>query len=235
MIIRPILKRSGGYGFDTRTATKGLSVGYVYLRTEDAYYDRKAIFEGSEAQHEYALAKRWRERGDLDAERRLVSSHLRLVAKIAWGYRACDLAFSKLIYRGNRALLDAVKRFDPDSGCRLATYAKPQIHLAIVNFVIESWSDATVGNSAKNMKLFSRLCRLKGELTALTVRTSTEGSEVCRHESRRGAKPSVIRNRGLAPAGASHRKVASMLDQDLAAYVQSRKVDRNKIIVKGRS
>ncbi len=183
MIIGPILKRSAGYSFDTWTATKGLSVGYVYLRIEDAYYDRKAILKGSEAQQEYALAKRWRERGDLDAERRLISSHLRLVAKIAWGYRAYDLAFSKLIYQGNRALLDAVKRFDPDSGRRLATYAKPWIHLAIVNFVIESWSDATVGTSAEKMKLFSGLCRLRGKLTALTVRTSTEGSGVCRHET----------------------------------------------------
>jgi hypothetical protein len=235
MIIGPILKRPGGYGFDTWTATKGLSGGYVYLRIEDACYDRKAILEGSEAQHEYALAKRWRERRDVDAERRLVSSHLRLVAKIAWDYRACDLAFSKLIYQGNRALLDAVKRFNPDSGCRLATYAKPRIHLAIVNCVIESWSDAAVGTSAENMKLFSRLCRLKGKLTALTVRTSTEGSGVCCQETRRGAKPSVIRNRGLAPAGASHGKVASMLDQDLAADVQSWKVDLNKIIAKGRS
>jgi hypothetical protein len=235
MIIGPILKRSGGYGFDTWTATKGPSVGYVYLRIEDAYYDRKAILEGPEAQHEYALAKRWRERGDLDAERRLVSSHLRLVAKIAWGYRACDLGFSKLIYQGNRALLDAVKRFNPDSGCRLATYAKPRIHLAIVNFVIESWSDATVGTSAEKMNLFSRLCILRGKLTALIVRSSTEGRGVCRHEARRGSKPSAIRIRGLVPAGASHGKVASMPDQDLAAYVQSWKVGRNKIIVKGRS
>ena len=100
MIIGPILKRSAGHSFDTWTATKGPSVGYVYLRIEDAYYDRKAILKGSEALHEYALAKRWREQGDLDAERRLISSHLRLVAKIAWGYRACDLAFSKLIIKG---------------------------------------------------------------------------------------------------------------------------------------
>jgi DNA-directed RNA polymerase sigma subunit (sigma70/sigma32) len=173
MIIGPILKRSGGYGFDTWTATKGLGVGYVYLRIEGAYDDRKAILERSEARHEYAIATRRREQCDLDAERRLISSHLRLVAEIAWGYRACDLAFSKLIYQGNRALLDAVKRFDPDSGCRFATYAKPRIHLAILNFVVESWSDATVSTSAERMKLLSGLCRLRRELTTLTVRTST--------------------------------------------------------------
>ncbi len=95
-----------------------------------------------EARQEYALAKRWREHNDPEAERRLVTSHLRLVAEIAWSYRAYNLPFSKLIYEGNRALMEAVKHFDPDRGYRLATYSKRRIHAAIVDYVFESLSHA---------------------------------------------------------------------------------------------
>jgi DNA-directed RNA polymerase sigma subunit (sigma70/sigma32) len=86
-----------------------------------------------EAQREYAIAKRWREHGDREAERLLIASQLRLVVEIAWGYRAYGIPFSKLICEGNIGLMEAVKRFDPDHGIRLATYSTWQIHAAILD------------------------------------------------------------------------------------------------------
>ncbi|SEF06934.1 RNA polymerase sigma factor, sigma-70 family [Rhizobiales bacterium GAS188] len=86
-----------------------------------------------EAQREYAIAKRWREDGDREAERLLIASQLRLVVKIAWGYRAYGIPFSKLICEGNIGLMEAVKRFDPDHGIRLATYSTWRIHAAILD------------------------------------------------------------------------------------------------------
>jgi RNA polymerase sigma-32 factor len=92
-----------------------------------------------EAEQEYALAKSWREQGDQEAERRLITSQLRFVAKIAWGYRNYGLPFSELIHEGNRALMEAVRRFDPNSGFRLAAFAGPRIEGALVDCVLASW------------------------------------------------------------------------------------------------
>jgi RNA polymerase sigma factor (sigma-70 family) len=121
-----------------------------------------------EAEQEYALAKSWREHGDPEAERRLTASHLRLVAKIAWAYRGYGLPFSKLIQEGNRALVEAVRRFDPDRGFRLAAFARSRIEGALVNYVLASWPEVKARSAAEKMKLFFDFCRLKAGLTART-------------------------------------------------------------------
>jgi DNA-directed RNA polymerase sigma subunit (sigma70/sigma32) len=124
------------------------------------------------ADQEYALARQLRQHGDVDAERRLIGDHLRLVTKIAWGYREYDVAFSTLIYEGNRALMAAVRHYDPDRGYRLATYLKPRIHLAIVSFLVESWSDAGLTESAETTDKFLGLCKLEEQLTSVVAKFS---------------------------------------------------------------
>jgi RNA polymerase sigma-32 factor len=119
-----------------------------------------------EAEQEYALARSWREHGDPEAERRLITSHLRLVAKIAWAYRGYGLPFSNLIQEGNRALVEAVRRFDPDRGLRLAAFARSRIEGALVDHVLASWPQVKAGNAADKMKLFFDLCRSKARLAA---------------------------------------------------------------------
>ena len=120
-----------------------------------------------DARQEYDLAKRWREHRDRDAEHRLVTSQLRLVAKIAWGYRAYGLPYSTLICAGNRGLVDAVKRFDPDRGIRLTTYATRRIRSAIVEDLLESWSQVRGRMTADQRRLVFDLCRSKSDLMAL--------------------------------------------------------------------
>jgi RNA polymerase sigma factor (sigma-70 family) len=129
-----------------------------------------------EAEQEYALAKSWREHGDPEAERRLITSQLRLVAKIAWSYRSYGLPFSKLIHEGNRALIEAVRRFDPDSGCRLAAVARSRIEGALVDYVLASWPQVRAGSAVEKMKLFFDLCRLKAGLTARSQRIGSHRS-----------------------------------------------------------
>jgi hypothetical protein len=129
-----------------------------------------------EALHEHALAKSWREHGDPEAERRLVSSQLRLVAEIAWRYRGYGLRLSGLIHEGNRALMDAVRLFDPDSGWRLATYAGWQVEAALVDYVLASWPQVRARTSAEKMKLFLDLCGVKARLTGIGNRIRSQGS-----------------------------------------------------------
>jgi RNA polymerase sigma-32 factor len=119
-----------------------------------------------EAEQEYALARSWREHGDPEAERRLITSHLRLVAKIAWAYRGYGLPFSTLIQEGNRALVEAVRRFDPDRGFRLAAFARSRIEGALVDHVLTSWPQVKAKSAAAKMKLFFDLCRSKARLAA---------------------------------------------------------------------
>jgi RNA polymerase sigma-32 factor len=115
---------------------------------------------------EFMLAKRWRERGDTDAAHRLVTSHLRLVAKIAMGYRGYGLPISELISEGNVGLMQAVKRFDPDRGFRLATYAMWWIRASIQEYVLHSWSLVELGTTAAQKKLFFNLRKAKRQLKA---------------------------------------------------------------------
>jgi len=120
-----------------------------------------------EANEEFMLAKSWKEHGDLDAAHKLVTSHLRLVAKIARGYRGYGLPLSDLIAEGNVGMMQAVKRFDPDRGFRLATYAMWWIRAAIQEYILHSWSLVKIGTTAAQKKLFFNLRRLKGEMKAI--------------------------------------------------------------------
>src|SRR3712207_7602609 len=113
------------------------------------------------------LAKRWTEHGDTDAAAKLVNSHLRLVAKIAMGYRGYGLPVSELISEGNVGMMQAVKRFDPDRGFRLATYAMWWIRASIQEYILHSWSLVKMGTTAAQKKLFFNLRKLKGQMAAL--------------------------------------------------------------------
>ncbi len=117
-----------------------------------------------QADEEYMLAKRWREHEDPEAAHRLVTSHLRLVAKIAMGYRGYGLPLSELISEGNVGMMQAVKRFDPDQGFRLATYAMWWIRASIQEYILHSWSLVKMGTTAAQKKLFFNLRRLKRQL-----------------------------------------------------------------------
>ncbi|HMK67746.1 MAG TPA: RNA polymerase sigma factor RpoH [Stellaceae bacterium] len=120
-----------------------------------------------EAGEEYMLAKRWREHGDPEAAQRLVTSHLRLVAKIAMGYRGYGLPISELVSEGNVGMMQAVKRFDPERGFRLATYAMWWIRAAIQEYILHSWSLVKMGTTAAQKKLFFNLRKLKGQIEAI--------------------------------------------------------------------
>src|SRR6516225_6619345 len=115
-----------------------------------------------EPEQEYMLAKRWKEHADPEAAHRLVTSHLRLVAKIAMGYRGYGLPLSELISEGNVGMMQAVKRFDPDRGFRLATYAMWWIRAAIQEYILHSWSLVKMGTTAAQKKLFFNLRSSKG-------------------------------------------------------------------------
>ena len=116
---------------------------------------------------EYMLAKRWREHNDSEAAHRLVTSHLRLVAKIAMGYRGYGLPISEIISEGNVGLMQAVKRFEPDKGFRLATYAMWWIKAAIQEYILRSWSLVKMGTTASQKKLFFNLRKVKGQIQAI--------------------------------------------------------------------
>jgi len=126
------------------------------------------------AEEEDLLARRWREQGDLDAAQRLVTSHLRLVAKIATQYRGYGRPLSELVSEGSIGMLQAVKRFDPDRGFRLATYAIWWIRAAIMEYILQSCSLVKMGTTAAQSKLFFNLRRLKGRLQATDGEPSPE-------------------------------------------------------------
>ena len=119
------------------------------------------------AEEEFVLAKNWRDSGDVDAAHRLVTSHLRLVAKIAMGYRGYGLPVGELIAEGNVGMMQAVKRFEPDKGFRLATYAMWWIRAAIQEYILRSWSLVKLGTTAAQKKLFFNLRKVKGQIKAI--------------------------------------------------------------------
>ncbi len=131
------------------------------------YLDDIRKFPMLEPEEEFMLAKSWREHGDIDAAHKLVTSHLRLVAKIAMGYRGYGLPLSELISEGNLGMMQAVKRFDPDRGFRLATYAMWWIRAAIPEYILHSWSLVKMGTTAAQKKLFFNLRKLKGQMQAI--------------------------------------------------------------------
>jgi RNA polymerase sigma-32 factor len=131
------------------------------------YLEEIRQFPMLEPQQEYMLAKSWREHGDRDAAHQLVTSHLRLVARIAMGYRGYGLPIGEVISEGNVGLMQAVKRFDPDKGFRLATYAMWWIRAAIQEYILRSWSLVKMGTTAAQKKLFFNLRKIKSQLKAL--------------------------------------------------------------------
>ncbi len=120
-----------------------------------------------EVDQEYMLAKRWREDDDLEAAHQLVTSHLRLVAKIAMGYRGYGLPLAELITEGNVGMMQAVKRFDPERGFRLATYAMWWIRASIQEYILHSWSLVKMGTTAAQKKLFFNLRKLKNRIQSI--------------------------------------------------------------------
>jgi RNA polymerase sigma-32 factor len=131
------------------------------------YLEEIRRFPMLEPQDEYMLAKRWREHGDRNAAHKLVTSHLRLVAKIAMGYRGYGLPISEVISEGNVGLMQAVKRFEPEKGFRLATYAMWWIKAAIQEYILRSWSLVKMGTTANQKKLFFNLRKAKSKISAL--------------------------------------------------------------------
>jgi RNA polymerase sigma-32 factor len=131
------------------------------------YLEEIRRFPMLEPQDEYIFAKRWREHADREAAHKLVTSHLRLVAKIAMGYRGYGLPISEVISEGNVGLMQAVKRFEPDKGFRLATYAMWWIKAAIQEYILRSWSLVKMGTTANQKKLFFNLRKAKSKISAL--------------------------------------------------------------------
>jgi len=131
------------------------------------YLEEIRRFPMLEPEQEFMLAKRWQEQGDTEAAHQLVTSHLRLVAKIAMGYRGYGLPLNEIISEGNVGLMQAVKRFDPDRGFRLATYAMWWIRAAIQEYILHSWSLVKMGTTAAQKKLFFNLRKLKGQMQAI--------------------------------------------------------------------
>jgi RNA polymerase sigma-32 factor len=131
------------------------------------YLEEIRRFPMLEPQQEYMLAKSWKEHGDREAAHQLVTSHLRLVAKIAMGYRGYGLPISEVISEGNVGLMQAVKRFEPEKGFRLATYAMWWIKASIQEYILRSWSLVKMGTTANQKKLFFNLRKAKSKISAL--------------------------------------------------------------------
>merc|ERR1712224_14480 len=132
-----------------------------------AYLEQIKKFPMLDAEEEYMLAKNWKTTGNIKSAQKLVTSHLRLVAKIAMGYRGYGLPIADLIAEGNIGMMHAVKKFDPEKGFRLATYAMWWIKAAIQEFVLKSWSQVKIGTTASQKKLFFNLRKIKGKINAL--------------------------------------------------------------------
>ena len=130
-----------------------------------SYLEQIKKFPMLSSEEEYMLAKRWRDRGDIKSAQKLVTSHLRLVAKIAMGYRGYGLPVSELVSEGNIGLMQAVKKFDPEKGFRLATYAMWWIKASIQEYVMRSWSLVKIGTTTAQKKLFFNLKKLKSKMT----------------------------------------------------------------------
>src|SRR5215471_9188506 len=131
------------------------------------YLEEIRLIPMLEPHQEYLLAKRWREHGDHEAAHKLVNSHLRLVARIARGYRGYGLPISEVISEGNVGLMQAIQRFEPDKGFRLATYATWWIKAAIQEYILRSWSLVKMGTTANQKKLFFNLRKAKSKISIL--------------------------------------------------------------------
>jgi RNA polymerase sigma-32 factor len=147
-----------------------MAAGYLMLSPEGGlsrYLAEIRNFPMLEPEEEYMLAKRWKEHEDADAAHKLVTSHLRLVAKIAMGYRGYGLPINEIVSEGNVGLMQAVKRFEPDKGFRLATYAMWWIKASIQEYILRSWSLVKIGTTAAQKKLFFNLRKAKNSIKAI--------------------------------------------------------------------
>jgi RNA polymerase sigma-32 factor len=152
---------------DKHTGNMSLSVALSPEQGLSHYLDEIRKFPMLKPDEEFMLAKRWAQDGDQKSAERMVTSHLRLVAKIAMGYRGYGLPIGEVISEGNVGLMQAVKKFDPDKGFRLSTYAMWWIRAAIQEYVLRSWSLVKMGTTAAQKKLFFNLRRMKGEMKAI--------------------------------------------------------------------
>jgi RNA polymerase sigma-32 factor len=148
-------------------ATKALPSVVAGAGGLSRYLEEIRKFPMLEPNEEYMLAKRWQQHEDSEAAHKLVTSHLRLVTRIAMGYRGYGLPIGEVISEGNVGLMQAVKRFDPDKGFRLATYAMWWIRASIQEYILRSWSLVKMGTTAAQKKLFFNLRRMKGQIKAL--------------------------------------------------------------------
>ena len=160
-----------------------------------------------EPQDEYLLAKRWREHDDLEAVHKLVNSHLRLVIRIATGYRGYGVPISELISEGNVGLMQAVKRFEPEKGFRLATYAMWWIKAAIQEYILRSWSLVKMGTTANQKKLFFNLRKAQSRISILTMAYAAGPGEDHRPADRRHRN-----GRDLHEPAAQRRRLAQRRD-----------------------
>ena len=151
----------------TRAVTRSLPSIAAGSGGLSRYLEEIRRFPMLEPNEEYMLAKRWQEHEDSEAAHKLVTSHLRLVARIAMGYRGYGLPIGEVISEGNVGLMQAVKRFEPDKGFRLATYAMWWIRASIQEYILRSWSLVKMGTTAAQKKLFFNLRKVKGQLAAL--------------------------------------------------------------------
>jgi RNA polymerase sigma-32 factor len=149
------------------TPTRSSSVALSPEQGLSRYLSEIRKFPMLEKNEEFMLARQWRDQEDTEAAEKMVTSHLRLVAKIAMGYRGYGLPMAEVISEGNVGLMQAVKKFDPEKGFRLATYAMWWIRAAIQEYILRSWSLVKLGTTAAQKKLFFNLRRLKGEMQAL--------------------------------------------------------------------
>src|SRR6266571_100955 len=148
-------------------ATKALPSVVAGAGGLSRYLEEIRRFPMLEPNQEYMLAKRWQEHQDSEAAHKLVTSHLRLVTRIAMGYRGYGLPIGEVISEGNVGLMQAVKRFEPDKGFRLATYAMWWIRAAIQEYILRSWSLVKMGTTANQKKLFFNLRKAKSKISAL--------------------------------------------------------------------
>lgn len=152
---------------DTHAGNLSMSVALSPEQGLSSYLNEIRKFPMLKPDEEFMLAKRWAQNQDSQAAERMVTSHLRLVAKIAMGYRGYGLPIGEVISEGNVGLMQAVKKFDPDRGFRLSTYAMWWIRAAIQEYVLRSWSLVKMGTTAAQKKLFFNLRRMKGEMKAI--------------------------------------------------------------------
>ena len=152
------------------TKTLGINLPTTSLEGSlSSYLTQIKKFPMLSAEEEYMLAKSWRDRGDLKSAQKLVTSHLRLVAKIAMGYRGYGLPVSELVSEGNIGLMRAVKKFDPEKGFRLATYAMWWIKASVQEYILRSWSLVKMGTTTAQKKLFFNLKKIKNQISASSI------------------------------------------------------------------